>query len=113
MDHDSAPQSIPAEPLVAEQVELVAAEGSEDALEAAVAEAAPLFRASKGCRSFTLTRSLDQPQHYRLTIGWETLADHVDGFRNSPAFGQWRALVTPHLAQAPTAEHFQERFTSF
>lgn len=99
--------------LVSEQVELVAAEGASEALEAAVAEAAPLFQKQQGCRAFSLEGSLDNPGHYRLTILWETLADHLDGFRNAPEFGQWRALVTPHLAEPPKAEHFAERVTKF
>lgn len=99
--------------LVSEQVELVASEGAGAALEAAVREAAPLFQASSGCRAFSLEASLDAPGHYRLTILWETLADHLDGFRNSAAFGRWRELVTPHLAEPPRAEHFAERLTRF
>lgn len=101
------------EQFVSEQVELLAAEGAGPALEEAVLEAAPLFRASQGCRSFTLEGSIDTPGHYRLTVLWDTLDDHLVGFRGSPAFARWRELVTPHLAQAPRAEHFLERFTAF
>lgn len=99
--------------LVSEQVELVAAEGAGPALEAAVREAAPLFQCSNGCRSFSLDASIDSPGHYRLTILWETLDDHLVGFRNAPQFARWRELVTPHLAEAPRAEHFTERLTAF
>ncbi|WP_040161752.1 putative quinol monooxygenase [Nigerium massiliense] len=101
------------EPLVAEQVELFARAGSEDALEAAIAQAVPLFQASHGCRGFSLERSLDNPTHYRATILWETLDDHLVGFRGSPAFGRWRELVTPHLTEPPKAEHFQDASAGF
>lgn len=101
------------EHLVSEQVELVAADGREEQLADAVREAAALFQASKGCRGFALEESIDQPGHLRLTILWETLDDHLVGFRQSDAFTRWRELVMPHLAEPPKAEHFTERFTAF
>lgn len=98
---------------VQEQVELQAADGASEALEAAVEQGRPLFESAHGCRGFKLSKSLDVPGHYRLTVLWETLDDHVVGFRESEAFPAWRALVTPHLVDGPKAEHFQVRYTGF
>lgn len=97
---------------VVEMVELHAAEGAGEALEAAVAEAAELFR-GKGATSFVLSRQVEEPGHYRLAIGWRSIEDHTVGFRESEAFGAWRALVTPHLAQAPAATHWTDALTGF
>ena len=36
-----------------------------------------------------------------------TLEDHTVGFRGSPAFAQWRAIVGPFFAAAPQVEHFE------
>lgn len=94
----------PAGPVV-ESVELHVAEGAEAAFEAAVAEAEPLFR-DKGATSFALSRQVEEPGRYRLSVGWRTIDDHTVGFRESEAFGAWRALVTPHLAQPPAATHW-------
>lgn len=99
--------------MISEQVELTAADGREQLLEDAVRQAIPLFRDSPGCRSLVLERSVDAPGHYRMTVLWEHLEDHTETFRSSAAFGQWRELVTPHLAHAPTAEHFAEAFAGF
>ena len=87
--------------------------GAEDAFESAVAEAEPLFRHAKGCRSMCLQRSIERPSHYRLVVGWETVADHEEGFRGSEAFTQWRALVGPHFAAPPVVEHVATVLTAF
>lgn len=49
---------------------------------------------------------VERPQVYLFTIAWTTLEAHVDGFRASPAFGQWRALIGPHFDGTPVVEHF-------
>ena len=48
----------------------------------------------------------ERPSVYLFTIRWETLADHVDGFRGSDLFAEWRALIGPHFAGTPHVEHF-------
>jgi hypothetical protein len=39
-------------------------------------------------------------------IFWDALEDHMVGFRQSPAFAEWRAIVGPFFAEAPQVEHF-------
>ena len=87
--------------------------GSEAAFEAAVAEAAPLFRDSPGCRSMTLHRSIESPSWYRLVVGWESVEAHTETFRNSERFQQWRALVGPFFASPPKVEHYRRAVTGF
>lgn len=82
--------------------------GMEQAFEAAVAQAAPLFQGSDGCHSMALERSIEHPQRYFLRVEWATLEAHTEGFRNSPAFTEWRALVSPFFAQPPSVEHSSE-----
>jgi quinol monooxygenase YgiN len=56
------------------------------AFEAAVAKAAPLFKAAPGCHGMALERGIESPATYRLLVKWESVAHHVDLFRNSEAF---------------------------
>ena len=91
--------------MIYEIAEIEIAAGREDAFVAAVGEAAPLFRAAQGCRSMALQRSHEHPGRFRLFVGWDTVDDHMVGFRESAAFGQWRALVGPHFAAPPKVEH--------
>ena len=61
---------------------------------------------AKGCQGYTVNRGIDSPQRYVLQIRWATLEDHTVEFRGSELFTQWRAIVGPFFAGAPTVEHF-------
>lgn len=79
--------------------------GKEGDFEKAFAEAGPLFKRAKGCLSMEIQRSIEFPSRYRLVVGWETVEDHMVGFRESADFQAWRALAGPYFAQAPQVEH--------
>lgn len=61
---------------------------------------------SKGFAGYKVNRGVESPERYLLTIFWETIEDHMVGFRESPAFAEWRAVVGPFFAQPPAMEHF-------
>ena len=63
---------------------------------------------SPGFRGFQVQRGIESPERYVLMIWWETLDDHVKGFREGPLFPQWRAIVGPFFASPPVVEHFDE-----
>jgi quinol monooxygenase YgiN len=75
------------------------------AFEAAVTEAAPLFKAAPGCHGMALERGIESPATYRLLVKWESVAHHVELFRNSEAYGQWRELVGPYFAGPVVMDH--------
>lgn len=78
------------------------------AFEAAVAKARPLFLGSEGCLGLTLHRVVETPDVYRLLVTWRSIEDHMVGFRESAVFPEWRALVSPYFAAAPTVTHSSE-----
>jgi heme-degrading monooxygenase HmoA len=49
---------------------------------------------------------LERPNVYMFTIDWETLNDHMVGFRESEQFAQWRTLIGPHFDGPAVVEHF-------
>ena len=79
--------------------------GMESAFEEGVTKAVPLFRRAKGCRSMELRRSVEHPTRYHLVVGWETVEDHMVGFRQSADFQAWRDLVSHCFARPPEMEH--------
>ena len=91
--------------MITEIVEIEVKPGEEAAFEAAVAQAIPVFRRSKGCLGMQLTRTIEKPSKYRAFIKWETLGDHMVTFRGSENFTEWRRLVGPYFASAPVVEH--------
>jgi len=62
---------------------------------------------AKGFEGFKVNRCLENSQRYILQIFWTTLEDHTVGFRGSPAFAEWRAIVGPFFASPPVVEHFE------
>jgi heme-degrading monooxygenase HmoA len=61
---------------------------------------------SIGFKSFKIQKGIENPQRYLLMIEWETLENHIVDFRNSPAYQEWRAIVSPFFAGPPAVEHF-------
>jgi quinol monooxygenase YgiN len=62
---------------------------------------------ASGFRGFKVNRSIESPGRYLLMIYWERLEDHMVGFRQSPAFAEWRAIVGPFFVQPPVVEHLE------
>ena len=87
--------------------------GMEKQFEHGFSEAVPLFKRAKGCASLRLERSVEDPLRYLLIVGWETLEDHVVGFRGSADFGRWRELVGGYFAVPPKADHTEIVITGF
>jgi heme-degrading monooxygenase HmoA len=76
--------------------------------EAAIARGAgSVIAQAKGFHGYKVNRSMETPERYVLQIFWATLEDHTVGFRQSPAFTEWRAIVGPFFAVPPHVEHFE------
>ena len=80
--------------------------GQADDFEKAFALAAPLIRAAKGCRKANMHRGIESPDSFILLCEWDSVEDHMVGFRESPAFTEWRAILSPHFASPPAMEHY-------
>ena len=61
---------------------------------------------AKGFKGYAVNKGIESPERYVLQVFWETLENHTVDFRGSPAFADWRAIVGPFFAGAPTVEHF-------
>jgi len=62
---------------------------------------------AQGFQGFKVNKGIESPERYLLQIFWATLEDHTVGFRQSPAFAEWRAIVGPFFAAPPVVEHFE------
>ncbi len=67
---------------------------------------------AKGFRGAKVNRGIENPERFVLQIFWDTLEDHTVGFRESPQFTEWRAIVGPFFAAPPHVEHFELSYTS-
>ena len=81
--------------------------GQQAAFEEAIQHGlATVISKAKGFEGFKVNRGIESPERYVLQIFWTTLENHTVGFRESPAFAQWRGIVGPFFAQPPVVEHF-------
>jgi len=61
---------------------------------------------ANGFRGAKVNQGIESPDRFVLQIFWDTLEDHTIGFRESPLFTEWRAIVGPFFAAPPVVEHF-------
>ena len=61
---------------------------------------------AEGFQGYKVNKGIENPERYILQIFWETLENHTVDFRQSAAFGEWRAIVGSFFAVAPIVEHF-------
>lgn len=59
-----------------------------------------------GCEGYKVNKGVESPERYVLQIFWTSIEAHNVGFRETPAFAEWRAIVGPFFASPPVVEHF-------
>lgn len=82
--------------------------GSETSFETAFAEAKTIISSMPGFEGLTLSRCLERPTTYLLLVQWHRLQDHTEGFRGSPEYERWRALLHHFYEPFPTVEHYEQ-----
>jgi heme-degrading monooxygenase HmoA len=80
--------------------------GQQTAFEAAFHRAALILASMPGYISHQLRRSIEHPDRYILLVQWQTLEDHTIGFRGSPEYQEWKALLHHFYDPFPTVEHY-------
>jgi heme-degrading monooxygenase HmoA len=94
--------------LILERALITVKPGQAEAFKQAFAKARPHIEGSKGCRKVEMRQGIEHPDDFLLLVWWETLEDHNVGFRESPAFTEWRAILGPLFAAPPQVVHHQE-----
>lgn len=93
--------------MVIEIADITVTPGRADEFPAAFARGVTHIAGASGFRQARLTRSIESPDRFVLLVQWDSLTDHTEGFRSSPAFQGWRAEVGPFFAGPPTVEHLE------
>jgi heme-degrading monooxygenase HmoA len=79
---------------------------------AAMERAKSLIAASPGFAGLRVERCIERPNCFLLLVEWERLEDHTEGFRGSPAYGEWRAALHHFYDPFPVVEHFEAVVTA-
>lgn len=93
--------------MILEIAEIRIAPGQQAAFDEAITRALRTVASrAQGMRGYKVNKGIESPERYVLQIFWDTLEDHTVGFRQSPLFAEWRAIVGPFFASPPVVEHF-------
>jgi heme-degrading monooxygenase HmoA len=94
--------------VITEHALLQVVAGKEDEFARAMDQAKSIIAASPGFVSLSLQPGIERPGCFLLLVEWETLEDHTEGFRGSPAYEQWRAALHHFYDPFPVVEHYAE-----
>jgi heme-degrading monooxygenase HmoA len=82
--------------------------GETQAFEAAFEEAKTIIASASGFEGLELRRCLEDPNRYVLLVRWARLEDHTEGFRGSPEYEAWRALLHHFYDPFPVVQHYED-----
>lgn len=82
--------------------------GQSDAFESAFREAQLIISSMPGYRSHELQRCIEREGEYLLLVRWDSVAAHEEGFRKSPGYQKWRALVHHFYDPFPSVFHYEQ-----
>ncbi len=92
--------------MVLEHAVLNVKPGMEDDFVAALAEAKVLIARSPGFLGLEVSQCIEEPSTFLLLVEWESLEDHVEGFRQGPDFDAWKAALHHFYDSFPVVQHF-------
>ena len=75
--------------------------------ETAFLQAQKIIASMPGYVSHELQYCVEHENQYVLLVKWQTLADHEQGFRQSPQYLQWKELLHHYYDPFPTVLHYK------
>ncbi len=94
--------------MILEVIRYLIADGQENQFETDYGRAAEYLEASPHCLGYTLAHSGKEKNRYLMLIDWDSATGHLQGFRQSPDFGKFFALVKPYFNQIEEMEHYEK-----
>lgn len=79
-----------------------------DTFEGEFRKASKIISRMKGYIDHELQKCLEEDHKYLLLVRWETLEDHMEGFRGSEEYQEWKALLHDFYEPFPIVEHYRK-----
>ncbi len=92
--------------MIYEHAVLAIQPGRERGFEAAFARAPAIFARVPGFHGIELRRCIEERSSYLVLVVWDDVDAHM-GFRESPLFAEWRAIVGDFFAEPPAVHHYE------
>ncbi|MBM7634899.1 antibiotic biosynthesis monooxygenase family protein [Geomicrobium sediminis] len=93
--------------MILETAYLQVKRGLEHEFEEAFHKASTIISSKNGYISHELQRCIEVKGNYLLLVRWETIEDHMIGFRQSDEYQEWKRLLHHFYDPFPTVEHFE------
>ncbi|WP_293750139.1 antibiotic biosynthesis monooxygenase [uncultured Paraglaciecola sp.] len=93
--------------MILEQAVLDVTPGKQQEFELAFEQAQNIIMSKKGYISHCLQKCIEKDNRYLLMVQWQTLEDHTIGFRQSPDYKKWKALLHHFYQPFPEVAHYQ------
>ena len=74
--------------------------------EQAFSEAQNIIKSMQGYISHELQQCIETNNRYILLVKWQTLNDHIIGFRESQEYQEWKKLLHHFYNPFPLVEHY-------
>ena len=81
--------------------------GRSGEFEAAFGQAQSIISSMPGYISHELQRCIETANRYVLLVRWVSVEVHELGFRQSPQYQEWKALLHHFYSPFPTVEHYE------
>ena len=78
-----------------------------EVFETAYQNAVGSLEASSHCVAYELSRCTEDSDDYILRIEWDSEEGHLKGFRSSPEFREFFAVVQPFIKDIEEMRHYQ------
>ena len=92
--------------MVVEYIRYVIPADQAAAFENAYRDAGAILGADEHCLRHEVARGVENPERYVVRIEWDSVEGHEQGFRKSPAFGEFFALVKPFFDAIEEMTHY-------
>lgn len=93
--------------MITETALLTIRHGQSAAFEEAFIQAQPIIEVARGYIQHELLHCLEDDDKYLLTVRWNTIEDHTEGFRQSAGYKEWEKLLHHFYDPSPVIEHYK------
>lgn len=84
--------------------------GKGPGFERAFEQAQAILASMPGYQRHELRRCVEVASRYLLLVWWDSLEAHTVGFRGSPEYQRWKALLHHFYEPFPSVEHYESLF---
>lgn len=92
--------------MILEVATLFVKPGTASDFESHYRKASAVISGAIGYIGHELYKCVEEADKYILLVEWDSITDHMVGFRESDSFMEWKALLNPYYDSPPSVQHY-------